>query len=116
MKALTIIFLFLTHLSLAQDPEEYLNAGYDKYLEEDYKGAILDFNKAAAYNPDNAEIYYLRGVCRSLLGEKNPQSMISIWPLVSILTMQTPIMKKDTFFFLIKMPKKPSRSLIKPWR
>lgn len=73
MKSFSIFFLFVlaSHLLFAQkSAEKYLDAGYEKYEEEDYKGAILDFKKAISYEKDNAEAYYLRGVCYSLLGEK----------------------------------------------
>lgn len=55
----------------AQDVAEILiDEGYDKYLNEDYQGAILDFDKALAYDDTNPEVYFLRGVSRSLLGDK----------------------------------------------
>ncbi len=54
-----------------QTPAEILlNSGYDKYMNDNYKGAIKDYDKAIALDPENEEIYYLRGVAKSNLGEK----------------------------------------------
>ncbi len=63
--------LFLIFFISQQGPVEALiDTGYNKYLEEDYAGAIEDFNKASELAPQNAEIYYLRGVCKSSIDEK----------------------------------------------
>ncbi len=67
----SILFLLALPFLLQQSPaEKYIDAGYEKYDHEDYKGAILDFNKAESYDKSNPEIFYLRGACKSLLGEK----------------------------------------------
>lgn len=69
-----LIFFFSAFLYLtgsAQDTvEQLLDQGYNRYLEEDYHAAILDFDKAALLAPRDAEIYYLRGVCKSALKQK----------------------------------------------
>lgn len=65
------MLLFCFFVSKSQSAaEKYLDAGYEKYENEDFKGAILDFNKAADFDPKNPEVYYLRGVCKSSLGQK----------------------------------------------
>lgn len=70
MRIISIVLIFLSPLAFSQDVEAIIDLGYEKYLEEDYEGAILDFNKALSYDDGNAEIYYLRGVSQSLLGKK----------------------------------------------
>jgi len=71
MKTLLIILgTFLTSAATAQDAEKYLDSGYEKYSEENYEGAIKDFNKALKTNDSNPEIYFLRGVSFSSMGEK----------------------------------------------
>lgn len=70
MKKIAVLFLLISTGSFAQDIEKIIDQGYEKYLAEDYKGAILDFGKALSYDEDNPEVYYLRGVSKSALGEK----------------------------------------------
>ncbi len=68
---MSVLFLTICIRMLLQNPVEVLiNSGYDKYMEANYSEAIEDFNKAAAMAPDNEEIYFLRGVCKSNLDEK----------------------------------------------
>ncbi|XOV93163.1 MAG: tetratricopeptide repeat protein [Bacteroidota bacterium] len=68
MVLLNILFSFTV---LLQTPAEALiNSGYNKYLDDDYVGAIEDFTKASEIAPQNEEIYYLRGVCKSNINEK----------------------------------------------
>ncbi|MFY0606255.1 MAG: tetratricopeptide repeat protein [Cyclobacteriaceae bacterium] len=70
MSALAFLISLFTLLPIQQSPaEKYLDAGYEKYSDEDYKGAILDYNKAASFDQLNPEVYYLRGVCYSTMGE-----------------------------------------------
>lgn len=66
-----LFFVMTTTILLGQDTvEKLINQGYDKYIEGDYKGAILDYNKALAYTQNNAELYYLRGVSYSSSEQK----------------------------------------------
>lgn len=65
-------FSLLSSLSLSaqNDTEAIIDLGYDKYLDEKYDEAISYFDKALKSDKNNAEIYFLRGVCYSALGEK----------------------------------------------
>ena len=69
---LLFTFLIVSHFpgNTQDTSERLLDEGYEKYLNEDYRGAILDFTKAISYSPDKAEIYYLRGICQSALENK----------------------------------------------
>lgn len=65
-----LLLFFLLQGGFAQEQvEAIMDKGYNKYLEEDYQGAILDFQKALSYDSTNAEIYYLIGACKSIIGE-----------------------------------------------
>jgi tetratricopeptide (TPR) repeat protein len=59
------LLLCISFSTLAQSPS-LLEKGYKLYEEENYTEALKVFEKAAAETPDNPEIYYLMGVCRSL--------------------------------------------------
>lgn len=52
-----------------QKAEEFLNQGFYKAKEENYKGAIADFNQALEINPNDAQAYHNRGIARFKLGE-----------------------------------------------
>ncbi len=67
---MSLFILLFSFLPVQDSAEVLINRGYDKYLEENYEGAISDFNQALQLAPENAEIYYLRGVCRSNIGLK----------------------------------------------
>jgi tetratricopeptide (TPR) repeat protein len=66
---LSTIFIMASMTAYAQG-EKILEKGYEKYLDDDFQGAIMDFTKALSFNDQNAEAYYLRGVCKSSLGQK----------------------------------------------
>lgn len=67
---LTIIASFVGRQALAQDSfEQLMDEAYALYEMQSYEEAIAAFGKAAVVKPDEPEVYYLRGVCRSLLGE-----------------------------------------------
>lgn len=69
MKHFLCLLIFTSTLCFGQT-EKILEKGYEKYLEEDYQGAIMDFSKALSFDSNNAEAYYLRGVCYSSQGKK----------------------------------------------
>jgi len=71
-KLLLVVFLFSTiHLSFAQTSEEYFKQGAQKYKEQDYKGAIIEHNKAIEINPGFIKAYLARAVCKYYIGDFN---------------------------------------------
>ena len=73
MKKLIILLLILLIpvLALAQTAEEYNDMGTSKGEKGDYKGALIDYNKAIQLDPKNALAYYNRGLAKLLLGQKD---------------------------------------------
>ena len=65
--ALIIFYIFITTLAHAKIAEEYLNSGYDKVEQKDYREAIQDYNKAIELNPDYAKAYVNRGLAKANL-------------------------------------------------
>ena len=55
----------------SQTAEDYAESGESKLELKDYKGAILDFNKAIELAPNNANVYYNRGLAKISLGQKD---------------------------------------------
>ncbi len=49
---------------------DLLKRGQEKMQRQDYKGAMSDFNTAIAQNPNNADIYYNRGLLLFELGDE----------------------------------------------
>ena len=66
---LVVIFISLLSLDvgMAQSAEDYVAKGRAKFEKGDYKGAILDFNKAIALDPNNAISYAGRGFPKGIL-------------------------------------------------
>ena len=50
--------------------EDFFRRGNLKYDQNDFQGAIEDYNQAIKIKPDYAEAYYNRGLARSELGDK----------------------------------------------
>jgi Flp pilus assembly protein TadD len=50
--------------------EDYYKSGKAKYKNENYTGAIEDYNKAAELAPDVAKIYGSRGAARRKIGDR----------------------------------------------
>lgn len=66
-KSAVFLFLVLPLWVCAQSADEYFELGYNKYESDDYQGAIEAYSKAIDLSPDNPELYYHRGLCKSLL-------------------------------------------------
>lgn len=49
---------------------DLLKRGQDKFHKRDYRGAILDFNQAIVQNPNDANIYFNRGLVLYELGDE----------------------------------------------
>jgi len=69
-RQILLVILVSSSISLFGQTDDILEKGYEKYLNDDFQGAILDFTKALSFDKKNAEAYYLRGVCKSSIGEK----------------------------------------------
>jgi tetratricopeptide (TPR) repeat protein len=52
-------------ISSTPDPEDYINLGIQKFLQQDYRGALAEYNRAIQINPNYANAYYYRGVVKS---------------------------------------------------
>src|ERR1700757_1979977 len=69
MKHLFLILALVTSVSLFSQPaaEMAFKKGIVKYNSKDYKGAIVDFTKAATLNPKHANAFYQRAKCKQML-------------------------------------------------
>lgn len=54
--------------------EKILERGYEKYMEGNCEAAISEYDLALKKDKNNAEAYYLRGVCKSLM-ENNAEAI-----------------------------------------
>jgi len=70
-----LLFLFAVSAAFAQTGETYFEAGNKKYNLGDYKGALLDYNKAIELNPKDADYYFNAGVAKILWGQKDSGCM-----------------------------------------
>lgn len=59
-----------TSNSVQKTAVELLGRGREKMQRQDYRGAMSDFNAAIAQNPNNADIYYNRGLLLFELGDE----------------------------------------------
>lgn len=64
---LTSILFFSYFFSFSQTAKQYYEQGNKKYLNFDIEGAMTDFNKAIALNPNMAEAFLKKGLIASLL-------------------------------------------------
>jgi tetratricopeptide (TPR) repeat protein len=61
--SLTIILITLCAGAFAQKAQQYLQSGLEKHKNQDYKGAIKDYDKAIAADKNLTEAYFNRGTC-----------------------------------------------------
>lgn len=47
-----------------------MNRGISKHKLDDYRGAIVDYDKAIELDPNYAEVYYNRGGSKLFLGSR----------------------------------------------
>lgn len=59
-----------TSNSVQKSAVDLLERGREKMQRQDYRGAMSDFNAAIAQNPNNADIYYHRGLLLFELGDE----------------------------------------------
>ena len=64
---LIIVFIFLTHIVLSQNGEIVFNIAFDKYEAGDFKGAIENYTKCIALEPNLAEAYHNRAMAKTNL-------------------------------------------------
>lgn len=69
--AFTLLVLFAT-TSIAQNTKslnDYYSNGEQKLLFQDYRGALVYFNKAIAISPNEANLYWRRSICEDNLDD-----------------------------------------------
>lgn len=73
MKKTIIIsaLLFWSIMSFGQNAETLLNSGIEKYDIDDFKGAIVDYNKALEIDSNYTEVYFKRGLAKVMLDDFN---------------------------------------------
>src|SRR5665213_1143019 len=68
LKNIVLLFLFSGYMTAyGQTAEKYDSIGSVKFKNQDYKGAIEQFDKAIDLKPDYAEAYFGRGDARLML-------------------------------------------------
>ena len=65
----TAAVVLSTQAAHAQSAEDYVNRGNSKYRLRDYQGAIADYNKAIAINPQYSPAYLHRGLAKGMLND-----------------------------------------------
>ena len=66
-RSLLIVFIFLTHIVLSQTGEIVFNIAFEKYEAGDFKGAIENYTKCIAIEPNLAEAYHNRAMAKTNL-------------------------------------------------
>lgn len=68
-KTLTTLFFFCTLVVFGQTSDEHLQNGISKHNQQDYKGAIKDYDKAIKADKNNKDAFYNRGTCALALND-----------------------------------------------
>ena len=72
MKKLLTLLMLIPLLSFGQtEIENLVESGDAKFELEDYSGAIADYTKAIALDPENSYSFYSRGFANDNLGYSN---------------------------------------------
>src|SRR4051812_27020379 len=66
-KTLTVLAIICSLTSLGQTSQEHLQNGILKHKQQDFKGAIKDYNKAIKEDKANTDAYFNRGSCELAL-------------------------------------------------
>lgn len=70
MKRLLTTFAIICSLTVVgQTPQDFIKSGLSKTDEQDFKGAIKEFDKAIKSDNSNKQAYYYRGNCKLNLGD-----------------------------------------------
>ncbi|KZR92629.1 lipoprotein NlpI [Synechococcus sp. MIT S9509] len=67
--ALMICLMTFVPPSLAANVDSYLQAGVEKSESGEYRGALIEFNKAIELDPTNSSAYQYRGVAKAKYGD-----------------------------------------------
>ena len=61
---MTVIFLTTTMIGVGQTAQEYLESGIKKHTQQDYKGALKDYDKAIKADNNLIDAYFNRGTIK----------------------------------------------------
>ena len=67
--SLSILAIILTFNGFGQSSQEYLKSGIAKHKQQDYKGAIKEYDKAIKEDKTNKDAFYNRGTCELALND-----------------------------------------------
>jgi tetratricopeptide (TPR) repeat protein len=68
-KTLTTLIIIFTLTAFGQTSQEYLQNGITKHKQQDFKGAIKDYDKSIKEDKANKDAFYNRGTCQLALKE-----------------------------------------------
>jgi tetratricopeptide (TPR) repeat protein len=68
-KTLSTLLFFCTIAVFGQTSDEHLQNGLSKHKQQDYKGAIKDYDKAIKADKNNKDAFYNRGTCALALND-----------------------------------------------